>query len=71
MKVVAENIQFLGAPGGGPGGGGQSSPGGAPRAQGNRPAPSRQAPPAPDHEMGGNDGPPPEDLDIQEESVPF
>ena len=66
LAVVADRVQFMGSsPGQGGGQGGQG--GGAPAA---RPAkPSRQAPPQPDQDMSG-DGPP-EDLDIQEESVPF
>src|SRR4029079_6274599 len=64
---VADRIEFVGGGGGGGGGGGQ---GGASRpAQGAKSGGQRQAPPAPDQEMA-NDGPP-EDLDIQEESVPF
>ncbi|HYG75356.1 MAG TPA: single-stranded DNA-binding protein [Planctomycetota bacterium] len=70
MKVVAERIQFLGGGGGAGGQGGQGAQGGgAPRAA-SRPQQSRQAPPAPDQDMGGQDAPP-EDLDIQEDSVPF
>jgi single-strand DNA-binding protein len=67
LKVVAENIQFVGpAPGGGQGGqGGQG--GGAPRAQAQRQAPQ----PAGDPDFGDSGGPPPEDLDIQEENIPF
>jgi len=63
MKVVAERFQFLGAPGGGGGSGG-----GAPRSA---QAP-RQAPAAPTSQAGdaGSDMPP-EDLDIQEENIPF
>jgi single-strand DNA-binding protein len=66
LAVVADRVQFMGG-GGGPGGGGQGGGQGGGAA---RPAkPARQAPPQPDQDMGG-DGPP-EDLDIQEESVPF
>ncbi len=62
LGVVADRIEFVGGGGGGQGGG--SRP-----AQGAKPAAQRQAPPAPDQDMA-NEGPP-EDLDIQEESVPF
>jgi single-strand DNA-binding protein len=68
LLVVAERLQFVGGAGG-QGGGGQGGGGGAPRAQGNRP-PQRPAPQQPDQEMGG-DGNPPEDLDIQEDNIPF
>jgi single-strand DNA-binding protein len=67
LRVVADNIQFVGPP---PGqGGGAGGQGGAPRAQ----APARQqrpAQPAQDQDFGGGDGPP-EDLEIQEENIPF
>ncbi len=74
LLVVAERVHFIGGPGGsGPGAGGQGGGGGgAPRSgPGNR-APQRQAPQQPDQESG-SDGPssPPEDLDIQEENIPF
>jgi single-strand DNA-binding protein len=77
MKVVAERVQFMGSAGGpggaggggGGGGGGGQGGGGGGRPQG-RPQQNRQAPPAPDQ----MDGPPDsggEDLDIQEDNIPF
>jgi len=68
LKVIADNIQFVGPPPGAGQGGGQGGPG-APRAQAPR-QPQRQAPPQPDQDFGGGDGPP-EDLEIQEENIPF
>jgi single-strand DNA-binding protein len=69
LKVVAENIQFVGPPPGAQGG--APRPAGATGAQASR-APQRQAP----QQTGGDPdfgdgGPPPEDLDIQEENIPF
>jgi single-strand DNA-binding protein len=63
LLVVAERIQFLGGPGGGGGGQGRAPQGGQAR-----PAQSAQAPQKPAQES--SDGPP-EDLEIQEESIPF
>lgn len=66
LAVVAERVQFMpsgGGQGGGQGGGTVTRPAAA--------KPARQAPSAPDQELGGDEGPPPEDLNIQEESVPF
>jgi single-strand DNA-binding protein len=53
MRVVAEGMQLLGAPGGGGGGGGRSreageSSGGAPQRSTPRPAPARKEPMDPD-----------------------
>lgn len=70
LKVVADNIQFIGPP---PGQGGAGGPGGGQAGGYSKPAPARQqrqAPPAPDQDFGGGDGPP-EDLEIQEENIPF
>lgn len=71
LKVVAENIQFVGPAPGGQGGGAPRAAG-AQGAQANR-APQRQAPQQPqgDPDFGDSGGPPPEDLDIQEENIPF
>lgn len=68
LGVIAERIQFLGSRGEVGGGGGQGGGGAARPAKSSKPA-GRQAPPEPSDEMA-NEGPP-EDLDIQEENVPF
>ncbi len=66
MKVVAERIQFMG------GGGAPGAPGGQGGAQTGAPRQARpaQGAPAPSMDEAGG-GPPPEDLDIREEQVPF
>ncbi|HYF51781.1 MAG TPA: single-stranded DNA-binding protein [Planctomycetota bacterium] len=66
LKVVAERIHFL------PGGGGQGGQGGGGRPPQQRPQQGggRQAPPAPDQMEGPPDSGG-EDLDIQEDSIPF
>jgi len=77
LTVVAERIQFMGGGGqggqGGPGGGQGGAQGGGGRPPQNRQG-GRQAPPAPSQTDGQMDGPPDsggEDLDIQEDSIPF
>jgi len=68
LKVVADTFEFVstrqGGGGGPPAGGGGNKPASRPAAGG------RKAPPAPTNDSGGDDMPP-EDLDIQEENIPF
>ena len=69
LTVVAERINFIGGGGGGGGQGGGGG-GGAPRGgPSNRPTQQRQAPPQPDQDSGLDN--PPEDLNIQEDNIPF
>lgn len=70
LKVVGERIEFLSTGAAGQAGG-QGAASGAVKPPQNRPPQRNQAPSAPSHDSGGDDGPPPEDLDIQEESIPF
>lgn len=67
LLVVAERIQFMGT-GGGPGGGGAGGAGGG----GGGGAAARPAPRKP-QQQESQEAPdaPPEDLDIQEDSIPF
>lgn len=79
MKVVGDSFQFVGSnpnAAGGAGGGGQAPAQRAPaRPLPPRPAPSvpnmASMPPSPDYGSEMDQGPPPDDLGISEENVPF
>jgi single-strand DNA-binding protein len=77
MKVVGDNFQFIGGQGQG---GAAGAPAGGPPAQRSapRPLPARptmqNAPQMPQQDYGGDmqdQGPPPDDLNINEDNVPF
>lgn len=67
LRVVADNVQFLGGPGGGGGGGGGGAPGGG-RPEPRREAP-RQRPPARPSEPSVQEGPPDDDFNLDD--IPF
>ena len=66
IMVVVDRFQFLGPAGAGGAGAGAGAPGAARPAQ-----PQRQAPPMPEHETSHAQESGPDDLDIQEENIPF